>query len=83
MLPWALKTPNLEAHHVAKFQLNDVVRLIEGTSETARGKGQPQRPRSAIVQGRDLADLKSKPKAQKVDTAEAIYLIHCCSTETT
>ena len=45
--------------------------------------GRPPRPRSAIILKKALADLKVPPRASQPTFAEAIYLLHCDSTDTT
>ena len=52
------------------------------TSRRRGRPGQPPRPRSALILGKEFADLRQKPRAESRTQPEAIYLLHCDSTDT-
>ena len=66
---------------VGKFRTLESVKLVNGVPET-NAKGQPPRPRSALILGKEFADLRQKPRAESRTQPEAIYLLHCDSTDT-
>lgn len=58
------------------------MKLLNGTVDL-NVPGRPVRPRSAVILKKDLADLKVPPRASQPSVPEAIYLVHCDSTDTT
>ena len=67
---------------VGKFRKEDGVKILTGTVDL-NVPGRPPRPRSAVILRKDLADLKVPPRASQPKQPEAIYLVHCDSTDTT
>lgn len=67
---------------VGKYRTFESVKITNGISET-NIRGQPPRPRSALILAKEFADLRQPPRATSRNTPEAIYLLHCDSTETT
>lgn len=67
---------------VGRFRTWDGVALLTGTNDL-NVPGRPARPRSAVILKKALADLKVPPRASQTNFAEAIYLLHCDSTDTT
>ena len=67
---------------IAKFQAEDNVRLKDGTLEM-NVKGRPPRPRSAVILKAELASLNAPPAPSQRELPEAVYLVHCDSSDTT
>jgi hypothetical protein len=81
-LHWQLnQRKDVTARDVGKFRPEDCVRVRDGLLET-NVKGRPPRPRSATILRAELADLKAPPRATSREVPEAIYLLHCDSTDT-
>jgi len=68
--------------NVGKYRKEQCVKLLHGTNDL-NVPGRPPRPRSAVILRKDLADLKVPPRATQPGVPEAIYLVHCDSTDTT
>lgn len=81
-LPWQRERPGLTILDVCKYRIEDGVKLKHGTAEM-NVKGRPPRPRSAVVLRSDIANANVHPKPLSADKPEAVYLVHCDSTETT
>ena len=73
---------DITINDVGRFKTWDGVALLTGTTDL-NTPGRPPRPRSAVILKKALADLKVPPTASQPSFAEAIYLLHCDSTDTT
>ena len=81
-MPPALQGKVPKLHQLARFQVEDGVKLIDGVPDTNE-PGKPPTPRSACIERVDLADMNSKPRQVSQLTQEVVYLVHCDSTDTT
>lgn len=89
VIAWQREMPNanilgtiVNGREKANYRVEDCVKLKEGVTETNE-KGRPGRPRSAVVLRKELADLRARPRALQESEPEAVYLLHCDSTNTT
>ena len=73
---------DITINDVGRFKTWDGVALLTGTTDL-NIPGRPPRPRSAVILKKALADLKVPPRASQPTFAEALYLLHCDSTDTT
>ena len=71
-----------EQARICKWQRGDDVIIRQGTLDTNM-PGRPPRPRSAVVVKSDIANLNALPRPSQHGEPEAVYLVHCDSTETT
>ncbi len=81
-MAWETDANTPKIYRIAKFQREDPVKIKDGTAELNR-KGRPPRPRSAVVLKTELANLNVHPKPSQQSYPEAVYLVHCDSTDTT
>lgn len=85
-LPWEGTKKGHEGHvnilDIRKYRGEDCVKITSGVLETNM-RGRPPRPRSAVVLRAELATLNEKPVATQNQKPEAVYLVHCDSTDTT
>ena len=81
-LPWQKERPDLQWNDVARYRPENCVKVKDGTVDL-NIPGRPPRPRSAVILKAEIANLNNPPRASQPHVPEAVYLVHCDSTDTT